>query len=129
MGKASKEGGEYALRSLDAAAKDLKEGVIDALVTAPINKEAMKMADFKFGGHTEFLTYMLEEKENLMFMVNDDLRIGVATNHLPLEQVVPQLSKALIIRKLQIMHQSLKMDFGLERPTIAVLGSKSACQR
>ena len=122
LGKATKEGGEYALRSLDAAAKDLQEGLIDALVTAPINKEAMKMADFKFAGHTEFLTYTLKEEESLMFMVNEDLRIGLVTNHLPVEQVALQLSKELIIKKLKIMHDSLKMDFGIERPTIAVLG-------
>lgn len=122
LGKATKEGGEYALRSLDAATKDLKDGLVDALVTAPINKEAMKMAAFKFTGHTEFLTYMLEGKENLMFMVNENLRIGMVTNHIPLEQVASLLSKELIIRKINIMHDSLKMDFGIERPTIAVLG-------
>lgn len=122
LGKATKEGGEYALRSLDTATKDLKSGEIDALVTAPINKEAMKMAAFKFTGHTEFLTYMLDGKENLMFMVNENLRIGLVTNHIPLEQVAPLLNKDLIIRKLKIMHESLKMDFGIERPTIAVLG-------
>lgn len=122
LGKASQEGGEYALRSLDAATKDLKEGLIDALVTAPINKEAMKMADFKFTGHTEFLTYMLDGKENLMFMVNDDLRVGLVTNHIPIEQVAHQINKELIIRKLKIMHESLRVDFGIDRPTIAVLG-------
>lgn len=122
LGKASQEGGEYALRSLDTATKDLKAGLVDALITAPINKEAMKMASFKFTGHTEFLTYMLEGKENLMFMVNEDLRIGLVTNHIPIEQVAPLLNKDLIIRKLKIMHESLKMDFGIERPTIAVLG-------
>lgn len=122
LGKATKEGGEFALRSLDAAAKDLKEGQIDALVTAPINKEAMKMAEFKFTGHTEFLTYLLDGEENLMFMVNEDLRIGLATNHLPLDQIAPHLTKDLLVRKLRIMHDSLKMDFGIERPTIAVLG-------
>lgn len=122
LGTATKEGGEYALRSLDTATKDLKSGEIEALVTAPINKEAMKMAAFKFTGHTEFLTYMLDGKENLMFMVNDTLRIGLVTNHIPVEQVAPLLNKDLIIRKLKIMHESLKMDFGIERPTIAVLG-------
>lgn len=122
LGKATKEGGEYALRSLDTATKDLKNDLLDALVTAPINKEAMKMADFKFTGHTEFLTYMLEGNENLMFMVNDELRIGLATNHIPLEQIAPLLSKELLIGKLKIMHESLKMDFGIERPAIAVLG-------
>ncbi|PHN01070.1 4-hydroxythreonine-4-phosphate dehydrogenase PdxA [Flavilitoribacter nigricans] len=122
LGKATKEGGEYALRSLDTATKDLKAGLVDALITAPINKEAMKMADFKFTGHTEFLTYMLEGKENLMFMVNESLRIGLVTNHIPLEQVSALLNKDLIIRKLKIMHESLQMDFGIERPTIAVLG-------
>lgn len=122
LGKATEEGGQYALQSLDSAVKDLKSGHIDALVTAPINKEAMKMAGFGFAGHTEFLAYRLESNGSLMFMVNDELRIGLVTNHLPLEQVVPQLTKERIIEKIKIMHASLKQDFGIERPTIAVLG-------
>ncbi len=122
LGKPSEQSGQYAILSLEAAVKDLKAGLIDALVTAPINKNAMKMADFPFPGHTEYLSQSLGGGESLMLMVNDDLRIGLATNHLPLGEVTPTLTKELIISKLQIFEQSLKADFGMERPTIAVLG-------
>lgn len=122
LGKPTDLSGKYAGLSLDFAVKDLKSGLIDALVTAPINKEAMQMAGFPFPGHTEFLTNQLDGKESLMFMINDDLRIGLATNHLPLGDVAVSMTKERIIRKLKIMHESLKMDFGIERPTIAVLG-------
>ncbi|HMQ49094.1 MAG TPA: 4-hydroxythreonine-4-phosphate dehydrogenase PdxA [Saprospiraceae bacterium] len=122
LGKASEIGGQYAWRSLDAAVKSLKRKEIDALVTAPINKEAMNMAGFPFPGHTEYLTKELGSHSSLMFLVNDEIRIGLATNHLPVSEIASHLTKEGIIQKVQMMHESLKMDFGLERPTIAVLG-------
>ena len=122
LGKPSDEGGMYAIRSLEAATNDLKNGLIDALVTAPINKEAMQMANFPFPGHTEYLSKELGDGESLMFMVNDKLRIGLATNHLPIKEVATALSKEVIKKKIQIMNETLKMDFGVERPVIAVLG-------
>ncbi|GJM33518.1 MAG: 4-hydroxythreonine-4-phosphate dehydrogenase [Saprospiraceae bacterium] len=122
LGKPSDLSGKYAITSLEAATTDLKAGLIDALVTAPINKHAMQLANFPFPGHTEYLTKELGAEESLMFMVSDNLRVGVVTNHLPLSQVAEKISKAAILRKLQIMNESLKMDFGLERPSIAVLG-------
>ncbi|MCB0565668.1 MAG: 4-hydroxythreonine-4-phosphate dehydrogenase PdxA [Phaeodactylibacter sp.] len=122
LGKPSELSGKYAFESLEAATRDLKEGLIDALVTAPISKEAMHMANFPFPGHTEYLTQELGRSQSLMFMINDDLRIGLATNHLPLREVAEALHKELIMEKLQLMNHSLKVDFGLERPSIAVLG-------
>ena len=122
LGKPSGESGMYAIRSLEAAANDLKAGLIDALVTAPINKEAMHMANFPFPGHTEYLTKELGEGESLMFMINDKLRVGLATNHLPIREVPDALTKELIMKKIQIMNESLKVDFGIERPVIALLG-------
>ena len=122
LGKPSGESGRYAIHSLEAASNDLKNGLIDALVTAPISKEAMKMADFPFPGHTEYLMQQLGAEENLMFMINDKLRIGLATNHIPLREVPEALTKEKIIKKIKIMNNSLKMDFGIERPVIAVLG-------
>ncbi len=122
LGKPSKESGQYAWQSLDSAVNDLQNNKIDALVTAPISKEAMHLAEFPHPGHTEYLTQKLGSKESLMFMVNDDLRIGVATNHIALKEVAPTLSKDLIVQKIRLMNNCLKMDFGIERPTIAVLG-------
>ncbi len=122
LGKATEDGGKYAFMSLEAATNALKHGVIDALVTAPISKESMQMAGFPFPGHTEYLAKELGARGNLMFMVSDELRVGLATNHLPLRQVADALSKEIIMQKLQIMNESLKVDFGLERPIIAVLG-------
>ena len=76
LGKPSQESGMYAIKSLEAATNDLKNGLIDALVTAPINKEAMKMAGFPFPGHTEYLNQELGEGESLMFMIDDNLKVG-----------------------------------------------------
>ena len=122
LGKPSEESGKYAIKSLEVATNDLKNGLIDALVTAPINKEAMNMAGFPFPGHTEYLNKELGVSESLMFMVDENLRVGLATNHLPLKEVADAISKEGIIKKIEIMNECLKMDFGLERPTIAVLG-------
>ena len=121
LGKPSEQSGQYALQSLEAAANDLKDGHLDALVTAPISKHAMKLANFPFPGHTEYLTSKLSG-DNLMLMVNDKLRVGVVTNHLPIREVADSITKELVIRKINLMNNSLKMDFGHERPLIAVLG-------
>lgn len=122
LGKPTELGGQYAGRSLEAAVKALRSQEIDTLVTAPINKEAMKMAQFPFPGHTEYLARELDRGEHLMFMVNDKLRIGLATNHLPLRDVADAIDKKLVKRKIEVMEESLRVDFGLERPTVAVLG-------
>ncbi len=122
LGKVSAEGGQYAIISLERAVNDLKKGWIDAIVTAPINKQAMDMANFSFPGHTEYLTREFEAKENLMFMIMDDLRIGLVTNHIPVKEVAQFITKENVLDKLRIMHNSLKIDFGIERPTIAVFG-------
>lgn len=122
LGKPTELSGQYAFKSLEYATIDLKTGLIDALVTAPINKHAMQMAGFPFPGHTEYLTRELGAEESLMFMINDNLRIGLATNHVPIRDVAPLITKELLLRKLTIMHDSLRVDFGIERPVIAVLG-------
>lgn len=122
LGKPTETGGKYAYISLEAAVNDLKNGLVHALVTAPISKQAMHMADFPFSGHTEYLTRELNGEESLMLMVNDKLRVGLATNHLPLREVPDVITKDLVLKKLQIFNESLKIDFGIERPTIAVLG-------
>lgn len=121
LGKATDQGGKYAMLSLEAAVQDLKEGIIDGLVTAPINKEAMQMAGFQFPGHTEYLNHAFGVKDSLMFMVSDSLRVGLATNHLPIAGVAGALHKEMLLRKIRLMHDTLRIDFSVDRPTIAVL--------
>jgi len=120
-GQATKEGGEYAIKSLKAAVKALKEGAIDVLVTAPINKNNIQSEDFKFPGHTDYLAQELKG-ESLMFMVADSLRVGLLTDHIPVKDVANAITSKLIKSKVTIMEKSLKMDFGIRRPKIAMLG-------
>lgn len=122
FGQMNAEGGKYAYISLDRAARDLKDGAIDALVTAPIHKQAMGLAGFPEVGHTEFLGKLFGTADPLMMLVSDSLRVGVVTGHVPLAEVSALLTKARIIEKVKTMHQSLRVDFGIERPVIAVLG-------
>jgi 4-hydroxythreonine-4-phosphate dehydrogenase len=122
LGKISEEGGRYAYKALEVAVSALKIGSIDALVTAPINKKAMQMANFPHAGHTEYITEQLGAKESVMLMLNDGFRVGLVTNHLPLSKVVENITKERIGKKLAILNEALKIDFGIERPTIAVLG-------
>ncbi|MFM9946333.1 MAG: 4-hydroxythreonine-4-phosphate dehydrogenase PdxA [Saprospiraceae bacterium] len=122
IGKPSESGGLYAIKSLEGAVAELKAGMIDALVTAPINKYAMQMAGFPFPGHTEYLTQELSNGDSLMLMVNDKLRIALATNHLPIDNVAGAIDKGLLMRKILMLNDSLRKDFGVERPVIAVLG-------
>ena len=122
LGKSSEIGGKYAFESLKFAVQDLRDKHIDALVTAPIHKKNMQDAGFAFPGHTEYLTSELGGDESLMLMVADELRVGLVTNHLPLGMVADAITKEKISKKLLILNESLKMDFGIERPTIAVLG-------
>lgn len=122
LGVLTEDGGKYAYMSLDAATRDLKKGVINALVTAPINKKAMQMANFPYTGHTEYLTRSFEVKESLMLMVSGDLRVGLVTNHLPISAVAAAVTREKILSKLSIFHDTLKKDFGIEKPTIAILG-------
>lgn len=122
MGESTEDGGTYALKSLEAATADLAGGKIDVLVTAPINKHNIQSENFNFPGHTEYLTKYANADESLMFMIDEGLRIGVATNHIPLKDVSEVLTKELIQEKVKLMVASLKKDFGIEEPRIAVLG-------
>jgi 4-hydroxythreonine-4-phosphate dehydrogenase len=113
--------GNYAIKSFVAATKALKEGLIDVLVTAPINKYNIQSEEFKFPGHTDYLDKELEG-DALMLMVNDDLRVGLLTDHVPVNEVVKHLSEKLISSKITTIIQTLKQDFEIEKPKIAVLG-------
>lgn len=122
LGEKNANGGKYALLSLEAATKDLKEGKIDVLVTAPINKDCVREAGFEFAGHTEYLAHQTEQDDVLMFMVADDLRVGVVTGHVPLKKVPELITEEAVEKKLRMMIKSLKEDFLIPKPRIAVLG-------
>ncbi|WP_118193332.1 4-hydroxythreonine-4-phosphate dehydrogenase PdxA [Albibacterium indicum] len=121
-GEENETGGKYAFLSLEAAMNDLLDGKLDALVTAPINKNSIQSEAFKFPGHTEYLQSRTGASDSLMFMISDDLRIGVVTGHIPLKDVSQYLSSEQIVSKLQLMNQCLRNDFWIEKPKIAVLG-------
>jgi 4-hydroxythreonine-4-phosphate dehydrogenase len=122
LGKITETGGSYALKSLDHATKDLAAGKVDVLVTAPISKEAMAKAGFKFPGHTEYLADMAGEAEALMLMVAGNLRVGLVTTHMALKDVPGAMTIEKIHGKIRAFEQSLRKDFGIRRPKIAVLG-------
>ena len=121
LGKATEDGGKFAKISLEKATFDLKSGNIHAMVTAPINKQAMKLAGFNHVGHTEYISEQLGGK-SLMMMVSDVMKIALVSNHLPLKDAAQALTKESLDNKLRIFHNSLQRDFGIERPVIAVLG-------
>ena len=122
LGKATEEGGKLAFEAMAAAVEDAIAGKIDAIVTAPINKKAMELAGFPHVGHTEFFTQAFEAPETVMTMVSDNSIIALATNHVAMKDLAGKMDKKKITRKLKILTKSLKQDFGLERPTIGVLG-------
>ncbi len=121
FGMVTEEAGRLAISSLRSATNALKKGDIDALVTAPINKKNIQSADFKFPGHTDFLAQELGG-ESLMFMVADKLRVGLLTDHIAVKDVAQAITTKLIKEKAAIMLRSLRMDFGIRKPKIALLG-------
>jgi len=120
-GVSSSDGGKYAFLSLEAATQDLVDGKIDALVTAPINKDNIQSEDFNFPGHTEYLTEKFGG-DSLMLMVNDNIKIGVATNHIPVSAIANTLTSDTIFSKLKTLNKCLVQDFSVNGPKIAVLG-------
>ena len=121
-GQPAPESANAALIALTEAVKDLRNGDLDAMVTAPLNKKAVALHFPGFTGHTEFLINEFGVKDGLMFLVADKMRVGVVTNHLPLSQVPSALTTEMILSKLRLMDASLRRDFGIIRPRIAVLG-------
>ncbi|MCC5930236.1 MAG: 4-hydroxythreonine-4-phosphate dehydrogenase PdxA [Cyclobacteriaceae bacterium] len=120
-GSATPEGGKSALLALEKAVDDLIQDQIDALVTAPINKHNIQNENFKYVGHTEYISEKLGAKESLMMMVAKNLRVGVATGHVPLKDISAKLSPELLKAKIDIFLESLKKDFGILKPKLAVL--------
>lgn len=115
--------GDAAFRALEAAVADLKRGAIDVLLTAPINKHNIQNADFHFPGHTEYLEECFGGvgKKGLMILLNDRLRVALVTGHIPLAEVASAITQEGIVSKLRLFNQSLKQDFGIVKPRIAVL--------
>lgn len=122
IGRANPEVGTYAFKALDMAVKDMQEGHLEAIVTAPVNKYILSTVNNKFIGHTEFLAQKFNVTESLMFLVSDELRVGLVTNHLPVKDIARNINASIIWKKLQIMHDALIKDFGIQRPKIAILG-------
>ncbi len=122
LGQNTEIAGQAALHSLEAATEGLVNGHIEALVTAPINKQNIQSKAFEFPGHTEYLTRKFGAEESLMLMVSNSTRIGVVTGHIPLREVPGRITKEEILKKLRIMNHSLQQDFGIRKPRIALLG-------
>jgi 4-hydroxythreonine-4-phosphate dehydrogenase len=118
--------GQYAVKSFISATNALKEGLVDVLVTAPINKYNIQSEEFKFPGHTDYLNQELEGN-SLMLMVQGNLRVGLLTDHIPLSEVASQLTEELIKEKIETVRKSLIQDFSINKPKIAVLGLNPHC--
>ena len=126
-GQSTPDSAKAAIKSLEMAVKDLKEGQVDVLVTAPINKRAMNEEGFSNTGHTEYLQREFGADDVTMIMVSDQIKIGVVTGHIPLRDVPKSLTRESILGKLRIMKDSLLRDFGVTDPKIAVLGLNPHC--
>ena len=121
LGENTAEGGKFAFKSLEAATNALQKNEVDVLVTAPINKQNIQSDSFQFPGHTEYLE-VKDKRDALMLMLSESMRIGVLTGHLPLKQVSSNISQEKVLEKLRLFNNSLKQDFGIRKPKIAVLG-------
>ncbi|MBY0433251.1 MAG: 4-hydroxythreonine-4-phosphate dehydrogenase PdxA [Cyclobacteriaceae bacterium] len=121
-GQPSRESGKAALMSLTQVVQDVKEGLLDGFVTAPIDKNTIHSTEFPFRGHTEYLTQTFEATESLMLMVSESLKVGLVTEHLPLKDVSKHITSERVELKIRLMELSLKKDFQIGKPRIAVLG-------
>ncbi|MDO4727561.1 MAG: 4-hydroxythreonine-4-phosphate dehydrogenase PdxA [Bacteroidota bacterium] len=121
FGKENRELGKYAILSFKQATQALKEGKIDVLVTAPINKYVVDSEEFKFVGHTQYLSQELEG-EALMLLMSEELKVALVTEHIPVKEIASKLNSALIRSKIELLEKTLVQDFGIARPKIAVLG-------
>ncbi|MEG1563559.1 MAG: 4-hydroxythreonine-4-phosphate dehydrogenase PdxA [Bacteroides sp.] len=120
--KPDPESGKAALGALEKAVEEYKEGLIDVIVTAPINKHTIQCEGFSFPGHTEYIEEKLGNgSKALMILMKDDFRVALVTGHIPVSEIASSITKELIKEKLTIFHRSLKCDFGIGAPRIAVL--------
>ncbi|HEX4875879.1 MAG TPA: 4-hydroxythreonine-4-phosphate dehydrogenase PdxA [Chitinophagaceae bacterium] len=121
-GQLTETGGKYAVLSLQTAVAALKQKQIDGLVTAPIHKKNIQSAEFSFTGHTPYLKHIFDAKDVVMMLCADNFRVALVTEHVPVQDVAKHITKESILSKLQLIHQSLQKDFGIDKPRIAVLG-------
>jgi len=121
-GQMTDAGGLYGVKSLQAAVKALKDNTIDALVTAPLHKYTMQSSEFNFTGHTPYLKQVFNADEVLMLMIAENMKVALLTEHVAIGDVAKNITKEQIIKKINLLKGSLKKDFGIDRPTIAVLG-------
>ncbi len=123
LGEITEDSGKAAYAALDKAVSDLNDKMINALVTSPINKKAMNLAGFGYPGHTEFIAEKIGQAgRELMMMVSDNLKIATLTTHLPVTEAIKSITIDAISTGVRVMNESLKLDFGIERPLIAILG-------
>lgn len=122
LGNSTELAGRASFTALDRATNDLKEGLIDVLVTGPINKENIQSENFSFPGHTDYLKEKFESEEVLMLLISDELRVGVVTAHVPISDVPALITKEAVLNNIYLMNKALKQDFGIRKPKIAVLG-------
>ena len=122
LGQPSAEAGQAAFKALDRAMTDFRAGLYDVLVTAPINKATIQSPGFHFPGHTEYIeTSVGDGNKALMILMNESLRVALVTTHLPIKEVSKAITKEAIMEKATIFHKSLKRDFRISNPRIAVL--------
>ncbi len=122
IGKLSPKAGELSYYALEKAIDDLNWGKVDVLVTAPINKKNIQSEKFPFTGHTDYLASKFNSKDHLMLMISNSLRVGIITGHIPLKEVSSQITTDLILNKIKVMDLTLRKDFNIRKPKIAVLG-------
>ena len=122
LGVSTTEAGQASLKSLQRACQDLKNGLVHAIVTAPINKDNIQSDDFRYSGHTEYLTQQFGEgKDSLMMMISDRMRVALVCNHTPIAKVAETITEERILSKLAVLNETLKKDFSCRKPRIAVL--------
>lgn len=122
LGKVTREGGRLAMHAVETATDLCLDGEADAMVTAPISKEAIALAGYKDPGHTEFIARRVGAEAHTMMMVSGELRVGLVTGHIPIWDVPKAVTREAILEKIRILTESLTADFGITRPRIAVLG-------
>lgn len=127
LGESTKIAGKMAELAIETACKDLKNKLIDAIVTAPINKANIQSDTFNFTGHTEYLSHTFSSQRTMMMMIADQIRIGFVTNHVAIQDLPSVLSENLVFQKIEILNQSLKHDFACTNPKIAVLSLNPHC--
>ena len=122
LGVSTTEAGQASLKSLQRACQDLKNGLVHAIVTAPINKDNVQSDDFRYSGHTEYLTQQFGNgKDSLMMMISDRMRVALVCNHTPIAKVAETITEERILSKLAVLNETLKKDFSCRKPRIAVL--------